>query len=288
MKKQICCLLLLLSVLVHSQERKIKIIKTPENYTAQLDVVYTSIGNWNGRMDLYTNPTSEKPTPILIHIHGGGWANGTKESQGGFSFLFKNGIAVANVEYRLRDVAKAPAAIEDVRCALIYILKNAEALNIDPNKIIVSGNSAGGHLALITGLLDNNRLFDKNCKYAPDINIAAIINKYGVSDITRLQNKGSVRKWIDDKMDDIFFLRSVSPLYHITENSPPVLTIHGDKDQSVPYNQAVILDKKLRKNNVLSKFITVENGGHGKFSKEEKRNYKEQVILFLKELNIID
>ena len=86
----------------------------------------------------------------------------------------------------------------------------------------------------------------------------------------------------------IFFLRSISPLYHITENSPPVLTIHGDKDQSVPYNQAVILDKKLRKNNVLSKFITVEDGGHGKFSKEEKRNYKEQVILFLKELNIID
>jgi acetyl esterase/lipase len=120
-------------------------VKFPENYLAKIDVVYTRVNNWDGRMDLYTNPDAEKPTPLVINIHGGGWNHGAKETQTGFGSFFNNGYAVANVEYRLVDVAPAPAAIQDVRCALIYIYRHAEELNIDTNKIVVMGGSSGGH-----------------------------------------------------------------------------------------------------------------------------------------------
>ena len=80
-------------------------VQYPANYKAEINLVYTQADNWKGYMDLYTNPTSEKPTPIIINIHGGGWNHGVKESQTGFKYFFEEGIAVANIAYRLVDVS---------------------------------------------------------------------------------------------------------------------------------------------------------------------------------------
>ncbi|MGO8609857.1 hypothetical protein ACC848_43655, partial [Rhizobium johnstonii] len=68
-------------------------------------------------------------------------------------------------------------------CALIYLISNAKKLNIDVNKIVIMGGSAGGHLALMGGLLENNRIFDNNCKSKENIKVAAIIDKYGITDV---------------------------------------------------------------------------------------------------------
>jgi acetyl esterase/lipase len=100
-----------------------KPVKFPTGYTAKLDVVYTKTKDWDGKMDIYLPPKMEKTTAIVINIHGGGWNKGVKESQTGFSTFFKAGFAVANIEYRLTGQATAPAAIEDTRCALIYLIK---------------------------------------------------------------------------------------------------------------------------------------------------------------------
>lgn len=97
--------------------------------------------------------------------------------------FFKMGYAVVNIKYRLTPKATAPAAIEDTRCTLIYLIKNAKALNIDVNKIIIMGGSAGGHLALMGGLLADNPLFDGNCGGLKNIKVAAIIDKYGIADV---------------------------------------------------------------------------------------------------------
>ena len=136
----------------------------PKGYESKLDVVYVNVNGWEGRLDYYIDPSSKQPTPLVINIHGGGWNHGVKEGQGGFSSFFKAGFAVANIEYRLTPQAKAPAAIEDTRCALIYLISNAKKLNIDVKKIVIMGGSAGGHLALMAGLLGNNHLFDTNCQ----------------------------------------------------------------------------------------------------------------------------
>src|SRR5882757_8978630 len=99
-----------------------KKVEYPAGYQAQTDVVYASGMDWSMKHDIYFNPAAAKPTPVLFNIHGGGWNHGTKESQSGFSAYFKMGYAVVNVEYRLTPQATAPAAVEDVRSSLLYIV----------------------------------------------------------------------------------------------------------------------------------------------------------------------
>lgn len=261
-----------------------KTVKYPENYEAQIDVIYTTVDTWDGRIDLYTNPTSIEPTPVVLNIHGGGWNHGTKESRTGFGSFFENGYAVANVEYRLAHEGKAPAAIEDIRCALIYLVNNARQLNINPDKIVIMGASAGGHLALMAGLTANSKLFDKNCEYGGKIKIFAIIDKYGPTDLMPAIQNSSVKKWLGEKTSNPDFVKSISPVNYVTSDSPPVFIVHGTEDPLVPYRQSVILYEKLKTNKIKCEMITVEGGKHGKFSKEENIDIKQKMWEFLHNL----
>ena len=263
-----------------------KPVAIPKDYVAQIDVVYTKVMDWEGRADLYLSLNSVKPTPILINIHGGGWKSGVKETQGGFSPYFKAGFAVANMEYRMSGQATAPAAIEDTRCMLIYLIKNAKQLNIDPNKIIIMGGSAGGHLALMGGLLGNDHRFDSNCPGVENVKVAAIIDKYGIMDVWDWtygpEHKSSSPKlWLGDKANDNEFIKSVSPISYVNKNSPPTFIVHGDADPIVPYQQSVDLYKKLQDLGVKSQFITVEAGLHGKFDKEKNNEINAAILEFI-------
>nr|WP_315148639.1 alpha/beta hydrolase [uncultured Flavobacterium sp.] len=263
-----------------------KPVAIPKDYVAQIDVVYTKVLDWEGRADLYISPKASKPTPVLINIHGGGWKSGVKETQGGFNSFFNAGFAVANMEYRLSGQAKAPAAVEDTRCMLIYLIKNAKALNIDPNKIIIMGGSAGGHLALMGGLLANDHRFDTNCLGVENIKVAAIIDKYGIADVWDWtygpEHKSSSPKlWLGDKANDDAFIKSVSPVSYVTKDSPPIFIVHGNADPTVPYQQSVDLYKKLQELGVKSQFITVEGGLHGKFDKEKNNEINAAILQFI-------
>ena len=103
--------------------------------------MYVEVNGWKGREDVYYNANAAKPTPVVFNIHGGGWNHGVKESQTGYGSWFKMGFAVANIEYRLTAEATAPAAVEDVRAAILYVVKHAREWNIDPHKIVVMGGS---------------------------------------------------------------------------------------------------------------------------------------------------
>lgn len=266
-----------------------KPVEYPAGYRAQLNVVYTRVKDWEGKMDLYLAPAEKGLSPVVINIHGGGWNHGVKESQTGFSTFFKAGFAVANIEYRLTGQATAPAAIEDTRCALIYLVKNAKELNIDVNKIVIMGGSAGGHLALMGGLLGNDHRFDGNCPGVENIKVAAIIDKYGITDVwdwgygTNLTSK-SARNWLGDKANDQAFAASVSPITYVTKNSPPVFIVHGDADPTVPYQQSVDLHKKLKEAGVKTEFITVPGGLHGKFEKTVNSDLNKAIIKFIGEV----
>lgn len=268
-----------------------KPVEYPEGYSAQLNVIYTRVNGWDGKMDLYLAPRTKGPSPVVINIHGGGWNHGVKESQTGFNTFFKIGYAVANVEYRLTGQATAPAAIEDVRCALLYLIKNAKELNIDVNKIVIMGGSAGGHLALMGGLLGNDHRFDGNCPGVENVKVAAIIDKYGITDVwdwgygTNITSKSAVR-WLGDKANDKKFAMSVSPVYYVTKNSPPTFIVHGDADPTVPYQQSVDLHKKFKEAGVKTEFITVPGGLHGKFDKEKNSEINKQIADFLISLGL--
>ena len=293
MKRFLTILIFLFPVYLVAQnnaDSTYKPVEYPEGFTALLNVTYTKVNGWEGKVDLYLPPKKNTRTPVVINIHGGGWKNGVKESQGGFSTFFKAGFAVVNMEYRLTGQATAPAAIEDTRCVLIYLIKNAKDLNIDVNKIIIMGGSAGGHLALMGGLLANDHRFDTNCPGVENIKVAAIIDKYGITDVwdwaygPNLTSK-SATQWLGDKAKDEAFAKSVSPIYYITKNSPPVFIIHGDADPTVPYQQSVDLHKKLLEAGVKTEFITVPRGLHGKFDKEKNSEINKAIIKFIAELN---
>lgn len=268
-----------------------KPVEYPQGFTPQLNVVYTKVKEWEGRMDLYLAPKEKGPSPVVINIHGGGWNHGVKESQTGFNTFFKMGFAVANISYRLTGQATAPAAVEDARCALSYLIRNAKELNIDTSRIVVMGGSAGGHLALMTGLLGNDHRFDGNCPGVENVHVAAIIDKYGITDVwdwgygSNVTSKSATR-WLGDKANDKKFAASVSPITYVNKNSPPVFIVHGDADPTVPYQQSVDLHKKLIEAGVKTEFITVKGGLHGKFDKERNSELNKAIAEFLKELKI--
>lgn len=292
MKNLIVAITILIAFSSNSQTKDSvakKIIAIPKNYTKQLDVVYTKVKDWEGKADLYVALNETKPTPVLINIHGGGWKSGSKDTQGGFSPFFKAGFAVANMEYRLSDYAKAPAAIEDTRCLLLFLIQNAKKLNIDPNKIIIMGGSAGGHLALMGGLLGNDHRFDTNCLGTENIKVAAIIDKYGIMDVWDWtygpdHKSTSPVFWLGENAKNEAFIKSVSPISYVTKNSPPIFIVHGDADPTVPYHQSVDLYKKLQELGVKSEFLTVEGGLHGKFDKEKNTEIAEAMLKFIASL----
>ena len=292
MRKFLFSILLVISSNVFAQEDSaVKKVEYPEGYVAQLNVVYTKVKDWEGKMDLYINPGAGKPTPVLINIHGGGWNHGTKESQTGFKTFFKMGYAVANIAYRMTPQATAPAAVEDTRCALIFLIKNAKALNIDADKIVIMGGSSGGHLALMAGLLGNDHRFDGNCPGVENVKVAAIINKYGITDVWDWgygpnKTSKSARTWLGDRAKDEHFAKSVSPISYVNKNSPPVFIVHGDADPTVPYQHSVSMHKKLVEAGVKTQFITVPGGLHGKFAKEKNSEINKAISDFLKELGI--
>jgi acetyl esterase/lipase len=213
MKKLLLGLVLFTSVQLFAQEdtTSYKPVELPAGFTSQLNVVYTKVKDWDGKMDIYLPAKGKGATPVVINIHGGGWNKGVKESQTGFNTFFKMGYAVANIEYRLTGQATAPAAVEDTRCALVYLIRNAKELNIDVNKIVIMGGSAGGHLALMGGLLANDHRFDGNCAGVENVKVAAIIDKYGITDVwdwgygKNVTSKSATR-WLGDKATSCVFV----------------------------------------------------------------------------------
>ena len=133
-------------------------------YSIRPNVVYGVWSGYEAKLDVYQRREVTTPQPTLIFIHGGGWVLGTKESAV-MSFLpwLEMGWNVVNVEYRLSNVALAPAAVEDCLCALKFVVAHAKDYNVDTSRIVTSGESAGGHLALTSGMIPESAGLDREC-----------------------------------------------------------------------------------------------------------------------------
>lgn len=248
-------------------------------YRVVPNVTYHVANNHENKLDLYLPANASGPVPVLLMIHGGGWVAGTKESQllRAMPYL-EMGWAVANVTYRLVHVSRAPAAIEDCLCALQWIARNADDYNFDLSRIVTTGNSAGGHLALTTGMVPASSGLGRECTSGsftgpptvPTVTVAAIINWYGITDVGDLvhgeNTKGYAVQWLGGLADRDAVARQASPLTYVRAGLPPVLTIHGDADPVVPYQHGVRLHEALQTAGVASELHTVSGGGHGGFS----------------------
>lgn len=262
-------------------------------YWVQPDIVYGTANNTPLKLDVWYPNAINTPTPTLVYIHGGGWIFGTKESQV-LQFLpfLEKGWRVVNVEYRMASNSLAPAAVEDSRCALRWVFRNAKQYNFDVSKIVLSGHSAGGHLSLIAGMLPDGTGLDNNCYGDEKLNVAAIINWYGISDVNDLIQGANLKNyavmWMGSQSNAAEIAKRVSPLTYVRENLPPILTIHGDKDDVVPYSQAVRLKNALDKAKVKNELFTVKGGGHGGFTQSDYVNAYNEIWKFLKDNKITE
>jgi acetyl esterase/lipase len=184
------------------------------------------------------------------------------------------GWNVVNVEYRLGRVALAPAAVEDGLCALRYVAVQAKMYNIDTTRLVVSGESAGGHLALTTGMIPESAGLDRQCPGVPLPKVSAIIDWYGITDVTELldgpNRKNYAVQWLASLPNRDEIARRVSPLTYVRPGLPPILAIQGDADPTVPYQQSIRLTEALSKAGVPNQLVTIPGGKHGGFSAEER------------------
>lgn len=258
----------------------------PAHYAEIIDVQYSDASPEMCRLDFYYPTNATEPTPLLINMHGGGWSSGRKEEQTSFTAFTNMGFAVANVEYRMTPQAKAPAAVEDVRCAMQYVLKHAQSLNVDPRKIVFQGGSAGAHLALVAGYLQNDRRYDTNCNdYQGVIKVMAVINKYGPSDMWTIRNIASAADWLGSRNNEEAFVKSVSPVHMVNATTPPTYTVHGTNDMTVPKSvSSDVLVPKLVENGVTHQYTIIQGGGHGRFTTAENNQINNEIAAFIQPL----
>jgi acetyl esterase/lipase len=174
-----------------------------EQYWIQPDITYGVANHYTLKLDVWQRKDEKTAVPTLIYYHGGGWIFGDRT---GATLLFlpylEMGWNVINVEYRMANVSLAPAAVEDCRCALRWAVRNAKQYNIDTDRIVLTGHSAGGHLSLITGMLPEGTGLDNKCDGTEKLRVAAIINRYGISDVSDLvqgPNRKKLRGDVDGK-----------------------------------------------------------------------------------------
>ena len=228
-----------------------------ENVREESNLIYKSIGERNLKLDLFFPNSSEKPIPIVIFIHGGGWRSGDKSFQRPLANeVAAQGFLCATIEYRLSPEAKYPAAIQDIKSAIKWLKKNASRYNADSSEVTLLGCSSGGHLASLCGVTHNIQKFEP-VDYLSDISsiVNAVIDIDGILDFTHTAESGkdtsesypSVGKlWLGEsfKKNPELWIEA-SPLNYISENSPEFLFINSSLDRfHAGRDSAVVLFEK--------------------------------------------
>jgi acetyl esterase/lipase len=266
-------------------------------FRTETNIVYKVANRYEAKLDVYRPASATAPSPVVMMIHGGGWLFGKKEDSVLYLLPFlQMGFAAVNVEYRMGSVSLAPAAVEDCLCALHWIGRNAKRYNFDTARVVVTGGSAGGHLALTTAMIPASAGFENECLYEDDPGwtgaivdsrpkVAAVINWFGITDVADIIQgpnlKGYAVSWLGSLPNREDLARRISPLTYVRAGLPPVLTIHGDADKLVPYSQAVRLHEALTKASVRNQLLTLPGAGHGGFSDEQELQAWEAVRAFL-------
>jgi acetyl esterase/lipase len=220
--------------------------------------------------------------PAALVIHGGGWVRGSKESQVEpicMRYLEK-GFVVANVEYRLAAAATAPAAVMDVLKAADWLRRNAGRYGADSKRIVVTG----GHLSLMVGLTP------KSAKLGKPAQVAAVVNFYGITDVGDQLHGENMREyavtWLPEQEGRMELAARVSPVTYVRRVVPPVLTLHGTADETVPYEHGVRLTRLLREAGATAELISVPDGKHG-FPKEKLDQLYPQIWDFLTRVGVL-
>lgn len=250
---------------------------TPGDIDARRDLPYAGTDNPRQKLDLFLpkKRADEKPLPVIVFIHGGGWQNGNKSGGAGrvAPYVQTGKYAGVSVGYRLSGEAKWPAQIYDCKAAIRWIHANAKEYNLDASKIGVWGTSAGGHLVSLLGTSGDVKELegDLGPNTAASSRVACVVNFYGPENFFTMlpagaQSRagGAIGALFGGSLEEkAAAAKAASPVTHISADDPPFLTAHGTKDPTVPYGQALELDAGLKKAGVPHWLMEMTGGGHG-------------------------
>ncbi len=239
------------------------------------------------RMDIYAPRDRSKPRPAVLWIHGGGWSRGDARTSGAYAnwpavlaSLAARGFVVASLDYRLSGEARFPAQIQDVKAAIRHLRTQGGALGVDTSRVYLWGGSAGGHLAALaavtcgareydpqpsTGRLSRSQINALKGTNAPAVDgcVQGTALWYGVFDLEHVPSVNVAGLLGCDPALCRDTARNASPLHRIGKNAPPMLLIHGTKDETVDVSQSEAMAAALRKSGARADLLLIPDVDHG-------------------------
>jgi acetyl esterase/lipase len=268
-------------------------------YRSELNVVYAEIGDRKLKLNAFLPDNTKAPVPAIVEIHGGWWFGGeaasSVEGVGGWQMFMRRGLAVFSIQYRLGEAGGFPQNIRDCRNAVRFIRQNAKRFNIDPNRIMVTGGSAGGHLSLMVAMVPEDfpdggptpgleGVSAKVCgsfSFIPPTDFVRFWHQGPDDVITNQDGKISFRGADDNIPDDshprlrVLFhgitpdtdehqalYTQMCPIGHVRADVPPLLICDGEKDPIVPGLHGKALYEKLKATGADATYWMTPNGGH--------------------------
>lgn len=239
-----------------------------------VDIEYAKVGDLSLKLDLYLPGVPEGST-LIVWVHGGAWRSGSKNSVS-IEPLVKKGYSIASVDYRLSGTAPFPANVHDIKAAVRYLRAQATQYGYDKESFVISGSSAGGHLAALVGVSNGQKdLEGKVGGYLEESSdIAVIVDFYGASNLTTILNQ-STPHGLSVRVPALDLLlggqpenlpaiaKLASPVFHVDRGDPPLLLIHGDQDPQMPINQAHELHGVYKQLSLPVEFEVIHGGAHG-------------------------
>lgn len=244
------------------------------------DLIYNTAADRDLLADLYL-PDTAQPPPVVVYIHGGGWAQGSRSDHHDtrLAAIAGTGLAVLSIDYRLVDQAHFPAQVHDVKSAVRWIKAHGEQYGLDTERVGLWGASAGAVLAALAGLTAGHDAWEndtgKTGGHTSDVH--AVVFWFGISDFTSTTTRSALEALLVPDGPEAAFLglssgaevaehpqiaRRASPLQWVHAAAPPFLIAHGDRDRMVPVAESVALHAALTRVGAQSTLMTLGGAGH--------------------------
>lgn len=243
------------------------------------DVTYGRVGDLELKLDVAHPDNGSGPFPGIVFVHGGAWAGGERTVYRGLiERAARNGYVAAQISYRLTGYAPAtksggkvpfPAQLEDCKCAVRWMRSVADKYHVDPNRIGITGGSAGGHLSLMVGLVGEDAGLEGTGGHAEySSRVQCVVNYCGPTDLVHeYEHVEVVQPFLaalcggtPETASEAY--RIASPINYLSPDDPPILTLHGDQDDLVPVAQARMLDEKLKAAGLQHELLVLKGQGH--------------------------
>ena len=243
-------------------------IAVPDTVALLSGLQYSTQGDPRQILDLYLPKGNDKPLPLLIFIHGGGWTSGKTTDYKYYCVRYaQRGYVVASITYRFADKFPFPACIQDAKCAVRFLRANAVKYHIDKNRVAAIGGSAGGHLSMMLGYSPNVKELEGDGGYPEESSaVQVVVDLYGPTDVTVpvARDHPTIKRFFAGKsyaeVPEQYVL--ASPISHVTKNSPPTLIMQGAIDDTVPMAQSDMLFAKLKELGVPVEYEKFEGYPH--------------------------